>query len=265
MLLSLADNSTTIRPYLGVLVPVEEGITAAAELVTATLMNYLLYSISYLTVVSVTYVTIAPIPVIFVTLDRCWALKHYGEKMDGTPFKMLVANIFTIVFASFISIAFFCVVDWFNLKSKFSDCTDFFCSIFSGKVVINVYAKDFFGSINIICSGYFFFLLSREKSINIKNTIVKAILIIEILFVLIPTYSCTFYKILTGLFPFYILGPYVVMLCMIDAACGSIIYTIVFVRRKRKVKIRSITIIGKYPPLKLRQHHYLSQAALKRL
>uniref|UniRef100_A0A915CXH2 Serpentine receptor class gamma n=1 Tax=Ditylenchus dipsaci TaxID=166011 RepID=A0A915CXH2_9BILA len=180
----------------------------------------------YLTVSLMTYMTVAPIPLIFVTLERCYALKNVGKKMDETPFKIIFVNVFTVVAASVISVTFYVAVQLFQLDRKFSHI-----SLFTDMALLNIYAKDFFGSINIMCSCYFFFLLRKAKNINVNNAIVKTTIIMEIIFVIIPTYSYTLHAILTGRLLSNILGNYVAMFCVIDVACCSILYTLAFERK----------------------------------
>uniref|UniRef100_A0A915DSC8 G-protein coupled receptors family 1 profile domain-containing protein n=1 Tax=Ditylenchus dipsaci TaxID=166011 RepID=A0A915DSC8_9BILA len=194
---------------------------------------------SWLRTMLLGYVSTAPVPVFFITLERCMTLKYASGNIYKARQITLVLSIVLIIFIICGNTALNYAMIFMELD-KPGNCTMFLCFIVQNQLLPNIVEKAAFATINLVFSFYFFYLIRKEQALNIRNYVVKATLIMEIAFVILPSYSSALYTMVVGEPSTSLLGTYVTMFCMIDVCGCSIIYSIAFLKKKRRQHVASI-------------------------
>uniref|UniRef100_A0A915DNK4 HRDC domain-containing protein n=1 Tax=Ditylenchus dipsaci TaxID=166011 RepID=A0A915DNK4_9BILA len=112
---------------------------------------------TFITLVPLAYVAVSPIPVLFLTVDS--SIVFMTQTVLSEDATNLLPNCFTTA-----------------------------CFLIKYQSMFQLAPKLAFGSLNAITSVYFFYLLHKEKALNIKNRVVKVTLLMEIAFTIIPAF-----------------------------------------------------------------------------
>uniref|UniRef100_A0A915CVW9 Uncharacterized protein n=1 Tax=Ditylenchus dipsaci TaxID=166011 RepID=A0A915CVW9_9BILA len=118
---------------------------------------------------------------------------------------------------------------------KIELCVNFACMMIKYHEKTQLYCKLLFGCVNTILSFLFFLRINKKSAKNIKNRAVKITLIVEICFNILPTFFNFILSIIVSEPLNNYLGQYVEMFCMMDAACCSVLYTLIFVKKHGRI------------------------------
>uniref|UniRef100_A0A915D265 Uncharacterized protein n=1 Tax=Ditylenchus dipsaci TaxID=166011 RepID=A0A915D265_9BILA len=200
------------------------------------------YRIYFQGVIPMGYATVSAIPIFFLTLNRCLALKWgaYYEKKTGWIFFIISIGLIILFFCISLIIT---LVELPLQMDLVAECTFFSCMLVKYKTRPQLFIKLTFGFLNLVTGCYFFYLLRSESKLHVvrKTRVVKITLFLEIGFNIIPTYVSFFFNLITGESAANILGQYVAMFSCADAACSGIILSFIFLRRKTSQVVCSST------------------------
>ncbi|KAI1696763.1 hypothetical protein DdX_18870 [Ditylenchus destructor] len=196
--------------------------------VTASYYN----TLYYLGLMGNNYMAVSPVPVFFLQLDRCFALKMWGRARSIVFWLSLVAVISIAIAGIYISL-----LELPLDIEKVKQCTTSGCVFIKYQGKPQLYTKLVFGTLNFINSGYLFYLLRKHQSLSVKNRVVKATAIMEFFFSIIPSYFGIIYVTITGISTANVIGQYVLMSCIVDAAGCSIIYSVLFRGKKAAIQV----------------------------
>uniref|UniRef100_A0A915D4Z1 Uncharacterized protein n=1 Tax=Ditylenchus dipsaci TaxID=166011 RepID=A0A915D4Z1_9BILA len=112
------------------------------------------------------YVIVEPIPVIFLTIDRCLSIKYPARNLADIRVTLSYTSLATI--AGVVSIYAISM-----LLPTTTTCTNptIICFVLTYKSFIPLYLKIIFGGINLFLSAYFFYAIKQIKNINIGNNV----------------------------------------------------------------------------------------------
>ncbi|KAI1699888.1 hypothetical protein DdX_17039 [Ditylenchus destructor] len=180
---------------------------------------------------SANYTSISPIPALFLTLDRCFALRFPLRFNKASVRHLLSLCCITIILIDYIGSTVILLLELPLPMIK--NCITFGCVPIKHKTYYQLFWKTAFGSMDLSCGIYFFYLLRTKASLNIlnNNRIVKATLVTGLLFNIIPSADQIIGQFVLGQSTTNFLGQFMTMFVMVDSACCSVIYTVLFVKK----------------------------------
>ncbi|KAI1693878.1 serpentine type 7TM GPCR chemoreceptor srbc domain-containing protein [Ditylenchus destructor] len=108
---------------------------------------------------SANYTSISPIPVLFLTLDRCLALR-FPLKYNNALIRQLISMCcVTIILIDYIGSTVILLLELPLPIYLIKDCITFGCVPIKHKTYYQLFWKTAFGSIDLLCGIYFFYLL----------------------------------------------------------------------------------------------------------
>ncbi|KAI1709023.1 hypothetical protein Ddc_14040 [Ditylenchus destructor] len=196
--------------------------------------NYDTYSLFWLGISTMMLITVQPVPVFFLTLDRCLVLKMPLRYTGVYQRWIVVASIVTIV--SVLIVSLICTLVELPLPvEKLRNCALFSCLLLKSKAYVAQTLKIFFGTTNLLASIYFLYALRTAKA-DLKNRVIKITLIVEMCLNLFPTYVVQMFNIIVGETWGSYFGNTQVMCCTCEAAFCGIFYSKVFLKQSVQVK-----------------------------
>uniref|UniRef100_A0A915D9D8 Uncharacterized protein n=1 Tax=Ditylenchus dipsaci TaxID=166011 RepID=A0A915D9D8_9BILA len=90
----------------------------------------------------------------------------------------------------------------------------------------------------------FFFYLVRHSSSTIKNRTVKATVLSEIFFNVIPAFFGYFFNQITGVSLANYAGQFALFLCTLDVALCGIYYSLILIRNKSKTSVSVVSTMS---------------------
>ncbi|KAI1706010.1 serpentine type 7TM GPCR chemoreceptor srbc domain-containing protein [Ditylenchus destructor] len=186
------------------------------------------------------YVYTAAVPVFFLTLDRCIALKlpvqyHNNEKFGVRKMLPRVTVIVTVMYWVINMAAFFLELPLDMVKVQY--CQSLFCTLLKYHGAFQQYMKIGIGLMNFLCTVYFLYAMEALKRIlgkdpiTAKNRIVMITTASELLFNIAPIIFAQVFITVTGDSAGNIIGQYATLLFTLDAVICSIFYTKIYLRQ----------------------------------
>ncbi|KAI1713132.1 hypothetical protein DdX_09204 [Ditylenchus destructor] len=201
------------------------------------------------------YVFLGPIPMFFLTLDRCIILRSVKLHDECRRKQITVASCVTIFVAYALTIISYLIELPLDLKST-STCVSFTCMTPMLHGLQSYYTKFVFEAFNLILSVYFLYAMRQYKFVQAQaimvNRIVKITVILEMIFNVIPTFTGMVFNQVVGVSLGTYIGPYVNMCFLFHAAICSVFYTKVFLFPGKKTispfsaKIQSIQVVSSF-------------------
>ncbi|KAI1695313.1 hypothetical protein Ddc_21317 [Ditylenchus destructor] len=197
------------------------------------------------------YWAINPVPVFFLTVDRCLAIvlvHRYGNRAKSLILMLewlTLAGLY--VFSTYI---YFLDFPWNS--STVSNCQSFPCLLIKFHSVPQLAIKMTFGWLNILASAFFFYLI-KSLSYNINNRVVVVSVVFECVFNTIPGCLSFLFTMVTGDTLANYLGCIGSTLLIVDATCNSWMLLRIFTAKNVRSKdntVRTATrnITAKHPP-----------------
>ncbi|KAI1706484.1 hypothetical protein DdX_12944 [Ditylenchus destructor] len=176
----------------------------------------------------VNYLGVAPVVVLFITVDRCFALKKVyissGKKYRKA---LLVADVVTIFFWYLLC----CIAYLAELPldlAKVAHCEQFACLMIKYVSIPQLAIRSVFTTLNVVWSMAFLYLLK-------SNRVVTYTVISEMILITIPSYAGLLFNAVTGIPLAHYVGQYGKLLCAIDAALCSLYFTYVVLQKSRQM------------------------------
>uniref|UniRef100_A0A915D9W8 G-protein coupled receptors family 1 profile domain-containing protein n=1 Tax=Ditylenchus dipsaci TaxID=166011 RepID=A0A915D9W8_9BILA len=173
-----------------------------------TITQYDKHIMYWLGLVDSNYIYITPIPVLFLTLDRMFSYMCPDKYGHVQRRHLLLLTLWCILFI-YVGFSTVTLLELPLQAHKVAQCVNFACMMIRFGQKPQLYCK----------LG--------------KNRAVKVTLVVEICFNILPTFFNFFSSIISSEPLNNYLGQYVEMFCMLDAACCSILYTLIFIKRKK--------------------------------
>ncbi|KAI1693447.1 hypothetical protein Ddc_22813 [Ditylenchus destructor] len=190
------------------------------------------------------YLYAAPMPVFFVTLDRCIALKfpiQYNNKFVRRRMP-IITTIVTVLWCAAIVIFFLLELPLDLTNVKF--CESATCMLLKYHGAPQQYMKYAVSVMNAVCTVYFFYALrtfntfdGARKIFTAKNRIVIVTSVSEFLLNIFPLVFATVYLNVAKQSSAIILGNYGMLLFTIDAVICSIFYVRIYLRKNTQVAV----------------------------
>ncbi|KAI1697876.1 hypothetical protein DdX_18241 [Ditylenchus destructor] len=201
------------------------------------------YTLYLMGIFMATYFYTPAIPVFFLTLDRCIALKfpiHY-TKSDFMKRK-LPALVITCTFIFTVAILISLLAELPLDIDKVAYCEFFECVTVKYNGIYGKYMKLSVVILNILCTAYFFYALwtfrvfSGERNIfTVKNRVVIVAAASELILNVCPTVFTTVYTNIEQESPSRILGNYTIPLLTLDAVICSVFYVKIYLRKNYQI------------------------------
>ncbi|KAI1699993.1 hypothetical protein DdX_16977 [Ditylenchus destructor] len=177
------------------------------------------------------YMYAPPVPVFFLTLERCIALKFpvlYNSKFMRKKMPVLTFNVtITWCLATILLFLRELPIDMATVKY----CESATCLLTKYHGAPQQYMKFSISALNILCTAYFYYALRTFNTFNgtrkvftIKNRIVILTTISEVLLIILPMIFAQVFINVTGQSSANILGNYGMLLFTLDAVICSIYY-----------------------------------------
>uniref|UniRef100_A0A915DUN2 Uncharacterized protein n=1 Tax=Ditylenchus dipsaci TaxID=166011 RepID=A0A915DUN2_9BILA len=161
------------------------------------------YAIYWLGIWQVNYLAVSSVPVVFLSVDRILAVKNVEEKTRHTILKLPLC---------------------------FHNCENSACLMVQFRYLPQIFSKIVFGSLNLILSGFLFYM---TKEINSSSTrVIKFMVTMEILFSDIPTFGGYIFNITTGKSAANYFGEFTFMFSVVESSLCAIFYTMNMYRRR---------------------------------
>ncbi|KAI1708733.1 serpentine type 7TM GPCR chemoreceptor srbc domain-containing protein [Ditylenchus destructor] len=185
------------------------------------------------------YIYTAAIPVFFLTLDRCIALKlpvqyHNNVKFGVRKMLPVVTVIITVMYWVINFAAFFLELPLDMIKVKY--CQSLFCTLLKYHGAFQQYMKIGIGLMNFLCTAYFLYAMEAVKRlmgknpITTKNRIVLITTASELLLNIAPIIFAQVFITVTGDSAGNIIGQYATLLFTLDGVICSIFYTKIYLK-----------------------------------
>ncbi|KAI1703210.1 hypothetical protein DdX_15043 [Ditylenchus destructor] len=186
-----------------------------------------------------TYYFVSPIPVFFLTLDRCLALKapFFHNNLDKKWITVPTIATFLTVYG--VCIYFFLRELPLDIE-KTSMCTLFACTLLKIRAIPQQYIKLIMGCMNVLCSFHFLYALRTGTGERFKNRVVKVTMAFELCFNVFPSAFSYAFNIIFGTASGNYFGSYPVMFCTLDSACCGLYYSAIFFTKSRNIIVGSV-------------------------
>ncbi|KAI1696652.1 acetyltransferase (GNAT) family domain-containing protein [Ditylenchus destructor] len=179
--------------------------------------------------------TFFTVPLFFVTLDRCVALKRPLQYNSWTHNWLSKASALSVFCAAIASV--FAVLLELPLEiDSLYGCQQFACIVVKSKYFFKFF-RVVIEAMNLICGIYFLISLRSLSSNRVKNLIVRNTVIFDVCLNILPNYFDLFFSMIVGESSAVYLGQYVMLLGVLDAALCGTYYTVVFLRKKQHKQI----------------------------
>ncbi|KAI1706653.1 hypothetical protein DdX_12863 [Ditylenchus destructor] len=190
------------------------------------------------------YLYAPPVPVFFLTLERCIALK-FPVKFNSKFVRRrmpIIATIATMTWCIAIALGFFLELPLDVEKVKYCEIAS--CTNIKYHGASQQYMKISLAVVNVVCTTYFYYALLTFKTFNgtqglltVKNRVVLVTTLSELLFNILPlAFSIIFTKV-TGESSANFFGNYGMTLFSLDAMICSLFYTRVYLKKKTQSAI----------------------------
>ncbi|KAI1709166.1 hypothetical protein Ddc_14003 [Ditylenchus destructor] len=194
--------------------------------------NYDVRILYWLGMYSTFYLTLVPVPLFFVTLDRCIALKRplqYNSWTHNWLSKASALSVLCVAIASTCAVLLELPLEIDSLNN----CQQFACIVVKSRNFFKFF-RVVIEAMNLILGIYFLLSLRSLSSNRVKNLIVRNTVIFDVCLNILPNYFDLFYSMITGNSSAVYLGQYVMLLGVLDAALCGTYYTVVFLRKQHK-------------------------------
>ncbi|KAI1695391.1 hypothetical protein Ddc_21267 [Ditylenchus destructor] len=182
---------------------------------------------------NINYVTVAPLPTLFLTFDRCLVLNFKGSYEKPLRKKMLLANCL-LIGVVYLSLTFTSVLELPLDLNKTQNCIQIACFSLKLRTLPHYYTKLVLESANLVLGLYFFVMLRRYRhSQTTRNRVIKLTLLAEIVLIIFPTYIATIFNTVTGASIVNYLGNFNSTPFMVHAALCGVMYTKIFLGKSK--------------------------------
>ncbi|KAI1700255.1 hypothetical protein DdX_16823 [Ditylenchus destructor] len=178
------------------------------------------------------YLTVAPIPLLFLTLDRLFALK--------IPVKYKIWLSRWVRYMSIISIAAVFVASTVAILTELplrldivQECVVFSCIMIKSREYPQYLFRLIVESVNLLAASYLLLSMRTMSKFKTNDLIIRQTLILDICLNIIPTFFWSIFYAIAGETPGNYYGQYPIMLGALDATCCSILYLITIWRKVR--------------------------------
>ncbi|KAI1697832.1 hypothetical protein DdX_18257 [Ditylenchus destructor] len=173
------------------------------------------------------FFALASVPAVFLAIDRCLALNFIQHKIRQ---RISVFGIVLLVLLYLGSSAYY--LNDLPLDMEFAfwlQCEVFTCLTIRSASFLQHMVKMASGIITVICGIYFFYVCGKSShSKNIKNRMVKLVVISELVLNVVPNCMKYFFNKVIGISITWYLGEYGVLLCAVELTVHSVLYTRMF-------------------------------------
>jgi len=210
----------------------------------APLSPYDPYTLYWLGLPLIAYYTMSPVPILFLTIDRCLALKvrsRNDNQLREWIFLFGCAILFVAAMGSLTVNAAELPLD----MDRVEGCQTFGCLVLKYRSQPQLLFKNMMELLNLLLALYFFRLLSStslamevsvsgaRREILLKNRMVKCVLVLEIFFNVIPNITSYAINVMTGVSATIYLGQFpVTFLCINGALCGCFYNWMLLAKKK---------------------------------
>ncbi|KAI1701264.1 hypothetical protein Ddc_17695 [Ditylenchus destructor] len=189
-----------------------------------------------------TYLAVAPLAILVLTVDRCLAIKFHLHYSKSLQTKIVTFGAVIIILAT-IAFTLAALPELPLNMAKVSLCENVACVTIKIRNQPQLLSKTIFATVNVICSLFFFYTLrkaARGNESRIKNRAVKITILLEIFLNIIPGYFAYFFNVITGEVSSNYVGQISMLLCTADAAICATFYSLVDGERKYPDQFLSI-------------------------
>ncbi|KAI1703702.1 hypothetical protein DdX_14755 [Ditylenchus destructor] len=189
------------------------------------------------------YIFVAPVPTLFLTLDRCLVLKFKWAYTKSLRTKMLVANCF-VTCSVYLAVTGMSLGELPLQLDKIMNCIANTCFALRFRTLHYYYTRLVVESINVMLSIYFFIMLRRHHQTaktSLRTRVVKLTLVADIAFSMVPNYIQLIFNTVTGMSLGVYLGTFATTTFMFHPALCSIMYTRIFLSRSQNTKVMTIS------------------------
>uniref|UniRef100_A0A915CTH2 G-protein coupled receptors family 1 profile domain-containing protein n=1 Tax=Ditylenchus dipsaci TaxID=166011 RepID=A0A915CTH2_9BILA len=117
---------------------------------------------------AMSYASTLTVPVLFITLDRCFAIKFPLQYNDRRRTWLFRSSCLIILFV-YLSGLYFCLIELPLDLSKARFCESAACLLDKYKAKYHLQLKLWTSALNLVCACYFFFLLKKKQLSNIVS------------------------------------------------------------------------------------------------
>ncbi|KAI1698140.1 hypothetical protein Ddc_19283 [Ditylenchus destructor] len=192
--------------------------------------NYDLTVLYWLGMHTTNYLTIVPVALFFVLLERCIALKlpiFYNEWMQA---KIPMINV-AAVFATFVFSIMAMLLELPLQMQALKYCQQFSCLLVKHRLLPNTNFRLAVQLANFIFGSFFLLSLRSLNSNRTKNLVVRNTFMFAIFLCMVPNYFSVLFNLIADETSANYLGQYVMMLGSMDAALCGVYYSAVFLRK----------------------------------
>ncbi|KAI1701202.1 hypothetical protein DdX_16232 [Ditylenchus destructor] len=205
------------------------------------------YIVFWLSIWQIGYFAITSIPVLFLSLDRCLALKNVAMGKRNR-FLLLCAFLIILLFSG--STVILLMEQPLDI-AKVRFCETAACLMLKYRNLPQFTSKIIFECLNLLLSFVLFYMCAKvvghANSNKNHNKIIKFLVSMEILFGVVPTFAGYGFNLITGISAATYAGEFVFLSFAIENACCSIFYSmVVFKKRSPKSTVTApvISLLG---------------------
>ncbi|KAI1715333.1 hypothetical protein Ddc_10989 [Ditylenchus destructor] len=201
---------------------------------------------------TVDYMTMAPLCVLMLTVDRClrlgWPLWYGRWQIQN----FVVWTGMSAILVTFLGSTWMFLQELPLDLKKTARCESFTCVCVKSLAAPQTLMKLIFGTVNLSGCILFFYKL-RKSSVRgkLKDRVIKYTAIFEILFDMCPAYFNYFFNTITGEASTNYIGVLSGTLTQVDAAICGLLYTFLYLRRRKGpndkiTRQKNATDVGSY-------------------
>ncbi|KAI1690779.1 hypothetical protein Ddc_24698 [Ditylenchus destructor] len=181
------------------------------------------------------YLTVAPVPLLFLTLDRLFALKtpvKYKIWLSRWVRYMSIISIATVFAASTVAI----LVELPLRLDIVQECVVFSCIMIKSREYPQYLFRLIVESVNLLAASYLLLTMRTLSKYKTNDLIIRQTLIVDICLSIIPTFFWSIFSAIAGETAGNYFGQCTPMLVALDATCFSILYLRTIWRKVRSEK-----------------------------